>query len=370
MTNSFLGDRLHLARTFQGISLQELGDIVSVSRQYIQQLENSSKTPTTEMIAALAQALHVEPEFFSLSNNGMLIEAECHFRSLKTTAATVRGQALAHGAIFHKFTQYLDDILELPEINFPKFSINNTNDIERAAEQCRTRWGLGVKAPIANMVRVLENAGALITYFTDVSEKIDAFSLHRERPLIIRNPSKESVCRMRFDLAHECGHIVMHEGVETGDSQTENEANRFASAFLLPRAAFLNEFSFLSTSSRIPWQEVYRLKLRWKVSNAAIIRRSYDLGLIDAIKYRNACIHLRKTGQAKLEINDDKVAPENPEAIKSAFDVLKNEEQDGLLLVLDHLKIRPDFLKKLVGDVCFSDVDFLRTNVIRFPIKR
>lgn len=374
MTNNFFGDRLHLARTFQGMSLQELGDIVSASRQYIQQLENGAKAPSEEMTAALAQALHVEPDFFAVPSSDMIAEAQCHFRRKKTTAASVRVQARAHGTIFDQFAQCLDEVLELPDINFPEAAISNANDIERAAEQCRIEWRLGIKAPITNMVRVLENAGALITYFTDISEKIDAFSMQRKRPLIIRNPSKESVCRMRFDLAHECGHIVMHEGIETGDTQTESEANRFASAFLLPRAAFLNEFGFLATTVRIPWKEIYKLKLRWKVSNAAIIRRAYDLGLIDAIKYRNANIHLRKTGQTKVEINDDKIAPEQPEIIKHAFEVLKSEEKDGLLFILDHLKIRPDFFRKLVGDAEFTAEDFLRNtdspNIIRFPAKK
>lgn len=375
MTSTFFGDRLRLARIFQGMSLQELGDMISTSRQYIQQLENDSKTPNQEMIEVLAQALNVEPDFFTIPNDNMVAEEQCHFRSLKTTAASVRMQALAHGTVFDKLAQCLDEALDLPEINFPKFeNINSSNDIERAAEKCRIEWGLGIKAPITSMVRVLENAGALITYFTDISEKIDAFSMQRKRPLIIRNPSKESVCRMRFDLAHECGHIVMHEGIETGDSKTEGEANRFASAFLLPRTAFLNEFGFLATTARIPWQEIYKLKLRWKVSNAAIIRRAYDLELIDAIKYRNANIHLRKTGQTKEEINDDKIAEEKTEVIKYAFEVLKNEENDGLLLILDQLKVKPNFFKKLLGDVDLKDEDFLRKtdspNIIRFPTKK
>lgn len=310
-----------------------------------------------------------------MPNETMVAEEQCHFRSLKTTAASFKVQARAHGTIFDKFAQCLDEILDLPEVTFPKIEqIRGANDIECAAEQCRKKWGLGIKSPITNMVRVLENAGALITYFTDISEKVDAFSMQRKRPLIIQNPSKESPCRMRFNLAHECGHIVMHDGIETGDNKTEAEANRFASAFLLPRAAFLNEFGFLASTIRIPWKEIYRLKIRWKVSNAAIIRRAYDLNLIDAIKYRNANIYLRKSGQTKEEINDDKIPQEQPEVIKNAFDVLRNEEKDGLLLIVDELKIKPDFLKKLFGGIEFKLEDFLRnrddSNIIRFPTKK
>jgi Zn-dependent peptidase ImmA (M78 family)/transcriptional regulator with XRE-family HTH domain len=375
MIGKFLGDRLHLARVFQGMSLQELGDTVSASRQYIQQIENNSKSPARDMIAALAQALNVEPEFFSMPIEGMVTEEQCHFRSLKTTPASLKLQARARGTLFDKFAQCLDEFLDLPAVNFPEFDkIDGANDIERAAEQCRNHWGLGIKSPITNMVRVLENAGALITYFSDISEKIDAFSMQRNRPLIIRNPSKESACRMRFDLAHECGHIVMHEGIETGDTKTESEANRFASAFLLPRAAFLNEFGFLASTHHIPWKKIYDLKIRWKVSNAAIIRRAYDLSLIDPIQYRNANIYLRKSGQAKIEINDDIISKEIPEIIKSSFDVIRNEEKDGILSIINKMKIRPDFLKKLLGDYDFKKEDFIRnnekSNVINFPTEK
>lgn len=101
-------------------------------------------------------------------------------------------------------------------------------------ENCRgarLRWNLSADAPIDNMVNVLENQGAIVTCFDGVSDKVDALSVNRKYPIIIRNTAKESVCRMRFDLAHECGHLVMHDGIETGCKQTEREADAFASAF-------------------------------------------------------------------------------------------------------------------------------------------
>lgn len=371
MANRFLGDRLNLARVFQGMSLQDLGDAVSASRQYIQQIETGAKVPTHEMVLALALALNVEEEFFYVFELTMP-EEYCHFRARKTIAQSMRVQAVAHGNVFNKLVEYLDDELDLPPVKFPHVNdINDPEDIERAAEKCRVEWGLGTRAPITNMARVLENAGALVTYFTDISEKIDAFSMHRRRPLVIRNPAKQSACRMRFDLAHECGHLVMHVGIETGDSKTETEANRFASAFLLPRAAFLNEFAFLGRSKRIQWQAIYELKLRWKTSIAAIIRRAYDLDLLDAIQYRNANIHLRNSGQSKKEMHDDDIVQEQPEVLKHAFEVLRDDGHEGLQPVLRQLNVRPDFMSKLVGDVQFAPDDFksklLPENVVRLP---
>jgi Zn-dependent peptidase ImmA (M78 family)/transcriptional regulator with XRE-family HTH domain len=371
MNKGFYGDRLRAARTFQGLSLQELGDIVCTTRQYIQQLENESKgPPSPDLYAALAAALDVAPNFFAMPRLNVVSEVQCHFRSARTTSATLRRQAIEHGDFLDAFTEHLEDFVDLPVPNFPTldFTITSPNDIERSAEACRIHWGLGIKAPITNMVRALENAGCLITFFTDLSDKIDAFSMQRKRPLIIRNPSKESACRMRFDLAHECGHIVMHEGLETGDIQTETEANRFASAFLLPRASFLTEFSFLNKSSRISWAQLAEQKLRWKVSLGAMIRRAYDLGMIDAIQYRNANIHLRKTGQSKQEIYDDVIEMEVPEVLKKSIETLRMHAPDDLCSIPSRLGVTPKFLQKIAGDINFAPKDFMNavdlTNVV------
>ena len=105
--------------------------------------------------------------------------------------------------------------------------------------------------------------------------------------------------RLRFDLAHECGHLVMHQGVETGDRETEIQAHRFASAFLLPTTAFVTEFP--RRAHYLDWPGLYTLKRRWGVSVRAIVRRAYDLGMIDAAQYRTANVHLARTGQAKGE---------------------------------------------------------------------
>lgn len=151
--------------------------------------------------------------------------------------------------MYAELVSFIDKYVDFPQIDFPQIEITDIESIELAAEKCRTHWGLGSDRPISNMIRVLENAGAVVTTFKDISDKIDAFSTSRSRPIIIEN--NVTACRMRFDLAHECGHLVMHEGIETGDAETESQAHRFASAFLLPREAFIKEFSFLNNAARI-----------------------------------------------------------------------------------------------------------------------
>ncbi|WP_122673020.1 ImmA/IrrE family metallo-endopeptidase, partial [Pseudomonas viridiflava] len=95
--------------------------------------------------------------------------------------------------------------------------------------------GLG---PISSMTKLAEKVGVLVVNLADVDERVDAFSLFNKRPLIVRSTAKSSPGRQRFDLAHELGHLVMRQGIETGCRRTEDQANQFASALLMPRASF------------------------------------------------------------------------------------------------------------------------------------
>lgn len=200
------------------------------------------------------------------------------------------------------------------------------------------------------MTRVIENAGGVVTHFSGLTSKVDAFSMHRKRPIFIRNLAKESVCRQRFDLAHECGHIVMHTGITTGDDITELEANRFASAFLLPRSAFLTDFNNALKNNRFSWSHIYEMKLRWKVSVAAIIRRAYDLKLIDAVQYRYTNVYLRKSGQARTEQFDPDIPTENPELISEAINFIKSDAPELQNWIISEMAVTPKLFEKLLPE--------------------
>lgn len=336
----FQGSRLRLARLFQGLTLAELGEQVSTTRQYIQRLEVSTDlSPSGELLAALAEILHVDKEYFFIPLTDELKEDQGHFRKLQTTPQNIRHRVLSYGTMFNMIVGYLDTVLSLPPIVIPSIPVNTTEDIEKAAEACREKWGLYLDAPITNMTRTLERAGVVVTTFEGVSEKVDAFSLVRGRPVIVRNVDKNSSSRARFDLAHECGHLVMHEGIETGDSATEAEANRFASAFLLPRAAFFREFP---RTNQIDWKAMFRLKERWGVSVQAIVRRAFDLGMISAVQYRNANVYISRNGWKRGEPREPQ--PELPEIIPLAINALKETQGVTCADMAKQLHINKDIL--------------------------
>jgi len=357
MSSAFLGERFRLARLLNLMTQAEVAIAVGVTRQFIHALEIGDKTPSRDLQLALSLTLKVSPGFFSSPNMMEVKEEQCHFRSRKTTALANRHQFMAHGTLFNALVKHLERDLGLPAVDIPHIDVSVGEDIdeaiEDAAEGCRKYWELG-DGPITNMCRVLEKkAGAVITQFPGISEKVDALSVSTLRPIVVTNPDERSPARQRFSLAHECGHLVMHFGIETGDEITEAQANRFASAFLLPRRTFTLDFPI---GGRFEWARLYEMKRTWGVSVSAIVRRARDLGLIDETQYYRGNAYLSKSGQRKKELYDDLVPEEYPTLLKTALSVYKEGIERKPFSIADELQVSPILLKQLLGD----DVEWMK----------
>ena len=301
MSEEFIGDRLRQIRLINEKSLQDIGEAISATKQYIQQIEAGLQQPTKMTQNALADYFGVSKSFFMQTYNH-IYETECNFRKAKSTPVNIKEKAQQYASLLEEYIKFLDeDEFDLPTISFLNEDIDYKNlsalNIEMLAEELRKEWGLDVETPIDDMTKALENAGAIVTYFNELSDKVDAFSISRNRPLVIRNNEKYNGCRLRFDLAHECGHLVLHKCSDNAEDieLKEEQANRFASAFLLPRKGFFQEFYSVFAGININWCKMAELKKRWKVSFASMVHRAYDLNLINAVKYRNAYIYLRKS---------------------------------------------------------------------------
>lgn len=344
----FNGGQLRLARHYWGLTLQDVADMIGKSRQFASQLETGKAKPelSDPTVTFLADGLKVEPEFLFRASGRQIGEEQAHFRKLASTKASTRHSVLARGSIFDELVEYIDRRVRLPVVDFPDHSgAESAEQIERAAESVRAHWGLGF-GPIDHMVRVVERAGAVVAFFQQASAEVDALSITSRRPVIVRNEAKKSPFRQRFDIAHELGHLVLHEGHVTGDRKTEAEANRFASAFLLPRSTFLKAFP--RRGSRLDWLGIRDLKLAFKTSKAAILYRARSLGLLDDAQYRGAVITLKNRGEGIEEAEDALAEREVGEIVSLALDVLKNAHGIGAIRLARDLGVRPEFLKEII----------------------
>ena len=185
-------------------------------------------------------------------------------------------------------------------------------EVEAIATQARKQWKLG-KGPIDNMQYELESHGIIITGFSNVDSKIDAFS---QRIRIADNSGIFIVAlglgekpkeRLRFDMAHEFGHILMHAWGESNEeidkeefNLREKQANIFAGAFLLPAESFGKDVTPYATNI-----EFYRsLKKKWGVSMQAMMYRARQLEIITANQFQYMMRQMSKRGQRMHEPGD------------------------------------------------------------------
>lgn len=341
---TFAPARLRVARRLKDLTLQQLGERVAAPASILSRFERGEREPTQELREALAAALEVTPEFFTQPVFDEFKEDQCSFRRRKGASERLKKRILAQGTIFGDVVRYLMREVSLPTFDVPSIRVSSDEDVEHAAMRCREYWGLGTDAPITSMVRVLERAGVIVTQLDSGAREIDAFARHGGVTIVVLNTAKGSSSRMRFDMAHELGHIVMHRLTKPDLAVHEPQADRFASAFLLPEDGFGPDFAGLR---RVEWPHLLELKRHWGASLAAIIRRAYDLQLIDAAHYRRLYKALSakkwRTGEPQEPV------PEEPEVVPLAFAWLRENRGTTPWDVAHDLRVQPMTLAEITG---------------------
>lgn len=334
---AFWGQRLQTAREFRGLTQKELGASVAASDALISLCENGKKKePARDLIEACAEVLGFAPAFFYGPLEDIFREEECSFRHRRSAPERLKTQVRAHGTLLGLVVEQLRWLFRFPRLDVPRIPAVRPEEIELAAERCRQHWGLGVERPIMQVGRVLERAGVILAPHVVRTKKVDAFSRNGPTAIIFLNQAIQSPSRWNFDIAHECGHLVMHSETRTGSTETEMAADRFASAFLMPRLAFVQEFSMMGAFS---WDFVFNLKRRWQTSAQAIVRRAYDLGLLGAVGYRRAYKHISSMGwRSGPEPSEPEFQP--PELLSTALTSLG---QGGMPVTLGGLCMRLHF---------------------------
>lgn len=333
MTNNlqFNSERLKKARMYRSMTVAELADKIGCQRQTISMYENKKiYKPDDSTIRKLSSALHFPEKYFYEQNANINI-GSTYFRSLLTTNKKYRSEQVQKIEFVSQIYDFLNDYVEFPCLNLPQIEPGSTP--ENAANVLRNYWGLGDK-PIQNIVYEVEQNGIIVTSFETSTNDIDAFSQfinnHDENLFIIGySNNKTSAARIHFDIAHELGHICLHDWSEDLELLTkeefkerEQEAHNFASALLLPETSFKKDVIHNPTS--IPYYT--QLKKKWKVSISAMIRRSFNLGIITYDEYQMLYRVLQRRGMRKVEPLDDSLITASPSLLKTSVQLLLEEK--------------------------------------------
>lgn len=330
MKAQFNGERLKKARIYRGLTVAELAEQVNCQRQTLSMYEISKSQPTdTNTVVRIAHILDFPVNYF-YEHSESCVSGTVYFRSLLTTSKKYRSEQIVKMDFLSRVYSLLQDYIEFPKFDSPCLDENITP--EKAAVALRNAWNLGY-GPIDNLVSVVEQHGILVTSFSTSTDDVDAFSEFVEGGdsptyLIAYSNNKTSAARIHFDIAHELGHICLHEWSEDIEDITkeefkkrEREANEFAAAFLLPEETFRRDA--LAGSKTITYYK--QLKKKWKVSIAAMIRRAEKLGVMSMEEYQSLIRIMQRRGQRKEEPLDDILITASPALLKTSVMILLQE---------------------------------------------
>ena len=336
----FNGERLRNARIYNGISLTELAEKADIKKQSISLYENGKNTPDYEKVWILARILGFPYDYFFQEDKVKAFTETTYFRSQATATKKDRAAQSIKLEFVAQMYETLWNYIEFPMYKDPQVDFVGYEDpldceiqeaideMEDAANKVRECWKIP-NGPIKDLQYILEQNGILVTGFSTNEEKIDAFSQRTivdcaEVFLIAVALGSRPECRLRFDMAHELGHIVLHpwsEDIETLSKEEfkarERQANMFASAFLLPRDSFSKDVSQYPTDLKF----YLFLKKKWKVSVQAMMYRARQLNIISANQYQYMMRQVSKNGWRTKE-PDDVPGVLNESIFQGAIDLL------------------------------------------------
>jgi Zn-dependent peptidase ImmA (M78 family)/DNA-binding XRE family transcriptional regulator len=282
--------RLGTARKRRLLNKRGFAKALGVTEHTVMRWEKAETEPEPDMLEAIARVLRFPKEFFLGEDLDMPETAS--FRSYTTMSAAIRDASLSAGALGFMLSDWVEAQFNLPKIQLPDLHLY---DPQEAARALRAEWGLGEK-PVSNMLHLLESKGVRVLSLAENTVKVNAYSIWRAgKPYVFLNNYK-SAESSRFDAAHELGHLVMHQDGGSTGREAEDQANLFASSFLMPRAdvvAVIPRVSYLD--------QIIRAKARWRVSAAALAYRLRQLGILSEWKYRDLVIEMSSKGYNKNE---------------------------------------------------------------------
>ncbi len=351
--------RLKKALDYRCMSIIELAQKTQISRQTLADYKNKRSVPADiEKIRAIASVLNFPVKFFLEED----IEGACgttFFRSLLTTKKNYRRAQKTKLEMMGEAYGFLKEYIEFPTTDIPRLLDFAPED---AANQLREYWGLG-DLPITNIIPLVEQHGILVTCVDTGTDAIDAFSTNYQysngetRYLIGYSQNKKSAARIHFDIAHELGHICLH-GLNSEEEldkeqfkKQENEANKFASAFLLPKDSFKKDAQAVPVTIK----SYTKLKKKWYTSIAAMLMRAYNLGVIDSDKYKDVLIKMQKQGIRKQEPLDADLITAEPSLMKTAVylllsnNVFSKSEFVKAFSEEGQLSLFPDQIEQIIG---------------------
>lgn len=310
-----------LAREARELTQSALAKSLRITQGTLSKVEGGVMACPSELLTKLSEALDFPEDFFCNTDplHGVGTEAHhCLYRRRAAVSAKTLKRIEAEVNIRRmNFSRLLDAAEVHSPAKIPVMPIEQyRNSPTEVAKSLRIFWQMP-SGPVDNLILLIERAGGIVIPHDFGVENVDATSIRTPTlpPFFFYNP-KLTGDRLRFTLAHELGHIVMHS---LPHPDVENEADAFAAEFLMPEAEVGPQLRGMTL------QKAAYLKPYWKVSMAFIIYRAKTLGRITDTQYRYLFYQLGAGNMRKREPASLDIPIERPTMQEELMDFFKGD---------------------------------------------
>jgi Zn-dependent peptidase ImmA (M78 family)/DNA-binding XRE family transcriptional regulator len=250
LTREELGQRIRSARESCGLTQEQLGEAVDLSRIAIGQIEAGTRSVSSLELDRIAYAVGRDIKAFFAD---AFVEQDA-LAALFRTEAQLAEQAELRPALqeclaLGREMTNLERLLEIDraqlraatyELPAPKARWDAIQQGQRIATDERQRLGLGI-SPAGDLIELFESQGVRIGLVT-LTDNISGLTLWDDKIGIFVVINRDhSPVRRRFSLAHEYAHVLVDRDRFGAISRAENRtellevrANAFAAEFLMP----------------------------------------------------------------------------------------------------------------------------------------
>lgn len=313
-----------LAREARGFTQQELAERINAQKAFISKIEHGELTVSQTLLDSISKATSYPINFFF--QQGSILPMNLSYRKRKKVPAKVITPIEAKFNIVRNNIQFLTRSLNKQAPLIPTYKVTEENTPNLIAKQVRQCLNLQ-KPVIDNLAKVVEDQGIIVSCFEFGSERVDSRSILTDDqfPIIFLNKSHLGD-RLRFSLAFQLGHLVMHTySPVLADRDISHEANLFAAELLMPEEAIKEDFQ-----DGVTLPILAQLKRKWKVSMISLLYRADDLGLLTPNQKRYLVQQFNDAKIRRREPVELDVPKEQPELIRQMVIELCQKQGIGL----------------------------------------
>lgn len=308
---------IETARLLRRKTQKEVAEEVGISQGKLSKAERGDQMLPADILKKLSVCYNIPLDFFYQEWDATPV-AHIFFRRKVTIPSKIIDSISAEVRRRKCIIDNLMSAIDLPEYDLGYYPLKDGMSIDTVTENVRYKLRC-VNGPLTDLSKRLENHGIIIQTFDFGTEKMDGLTTvtsHGRKVIFLNSQMPND--RIRFSLAHELGHLVMHlDDVPNEDRDVEKEADYFASQLLMPANEIRSQLYNLNVTKLI------QLKQRWRVSMRALIRRAMDLGTISPDAYRNFQILFSKKGYNKNE--PATISQEPSSVIKNVIKLYQDE---------------------------------------------